>query len=145
VGVLAAVLSSGLGGTSIGATRYLVMRSIRSPSARSGSASALSCCCRWRFAGRPLAGARDWPAVAALGMLFFAAFPLLFNASLISPRARGLSRCRALPLLTMLVGRWQRGADGAQIAWRRDRDDRRAHRAAVGLTSAPPAPGAAIC
>ena len=48
---------------------------------------------------------RDWPAVAGLGMLFFAVFPLLFNASLIfTTAARGALALSTLPLLTMVVG-----------------------------------------
>ena len=48
---------------------------------------------------------RDWPAVAGLGVLFFAVFPLLFNASLIfTTAARGALALSTLPLLTMVVG-----------------------------------------
>jgi len=48
---------------------------------------------------------RDWPGVAGLGLLFFAAFPILFNASLIfTTAARGALALSTLPLLTMLVG-----------------------------------------
>ena len=83
-GVLAAVLSSGLGGTSIGATRYLVgaLDPLAIGSFRFGIGFvlllpvALMQGVRWP-------ARRDWLAVAALGVLFFAVFPLLFNASLI--------------------------------------------------------------
>src|SRR5262249_1947678 len=48
---------------------------------------------------------RDWAAVAGLGLLFYAAFPILFNASLIfTTAARGALALSTLPLLTMLVG-----------------------------------------
>jgi len=48
---------------------------------------------------------RDWAAVAGLGMLFFAVFPVLFNASLIfTTAARGALALSTLPLLTMVVG-----------------------------------------
>ena len=48
---------------------------------------------------------RAWLGVAALGLLFFAAFPILFNASLIfTTAARGSLALSTLPLLTMLVG-----------------------------------------
>src|SRR5512138_1940782 len=106
LGVLAAVLSSGLGGTSIGATRYLVgaIDPLAIGSFRFGIGFLLLL---------PLAllqGAnwpqrRDWPAVAGLGLLFFAAFPILFNASLIfTTAARGALALSTLPLLTMIVG-----------------------------------------
>lgn len=105
-GVLAAVLSSGLGGTSIGATRYLV--SVIDPLAigsfRFGIGFllmlpvALLQGARWPARG-------DWPGVAGLGLLFFALFPILFNASLIfTTAARGALALSTLPLLTMLVG-----------------------------------------
>jgi drug/metabolite transporter (DMT)-like permease len=48
---------------------------------------------------------KDWPAVAGLGLLFYAVFPVLFNASLIfTTAARGALALSTLPLLTMLVG-----------------------------------------
>jgi drug/metabolite transporter (DMT)-like permease len=105
-GVLAAVLSSAIGGTSIGATRYLVnaIDPLAIGSFRFGIGMLLLL---------PLAllqGAnwpqrRDWPAVAGLGLLFFAAFPILFNASLIfTTAARGALALSTLPLLTMIVG-----------------------------------------
>ncbi|TKW73384.1 MAG: DMT family transporter, partial [Bradyrhizobium icense] len=48
---------------------------------------------------------QDWPAVIGLGLLFFAAFPILFNASLIfTTAARGALALSTLPLLTMVVG-----------------------------------------
>jgi drug/metabolite transporter (DMT)-like permease len=53
---------------------------------------------------------RDWPAaralvpIAGLGLLFFALFPVLFNASLIyTTAARGSLALSTLPVLTMLV------------------------------------------
>ncbi|MCP4616963.1 MAG: DMT family transporter [Bradyrhizobium sp.] len=105
-GVLAAVLSSAIGGTSIGATRYLVnaIDPLAIGSFRFGIGFLLLL---------PLAllqGAnwpprRDWPGVAGLGLLFFAAFPILFNASLIfTTAARGALALSTLPLLTMIVG-----------------------------------------
>jgi len=106
IGMLAAVLSSALGGSSIGATRYLagaadplVIGSFRfgigvlllAPLASLGGG-------RWPER-------RDWPGVAGLGLLFFALFPLLFNASLIyTTAARGALALSTLPLLTMAVG-----------------------------------------
>ena len=47
----------------------------------------------------------DWPGTAGLGVLYFALFPILFNASLIfTTAARGSLALSTLPLLTMLVG-----------------------------------------
>ncbi|KJC51147.1 permease [Bradyrhizobium sp. LTSP885] len=105
-GVLAAVLSSTLGGTSIGATRFLVgtIDPLAIGSFRFGIGVllllplALSGLRNWP-------PRRDWPAVAGLGLLFFAAFPILFNASLMSTTAaRGALALSTLPLLTMVVG-----------------------------------------
>jgi drug/metabolite transporter (DMT)-like permease len=105
-GVLAAVLSSALGGTSIGATRYLVnaMDSLAIGSFRFGIGFVLLLPVALLQGGRWPAR-RDWPAVAGLGVLFFAVFPLLFNASLIfTTAARGALALSTLPLLTMVVG-----------------------------------------
>ncbi|MBN8991906.1 MAG: DMT family transporter [Rhizobiales bacterium] len=105
-GVLAAVLSSALGGTSIGATRYLVgaIDPLAIGSFRFGIGFALLLPVALLQGGRWPAH-RDWLAVAGLGVLFFAVFPLLFNASLIfTTAARGALALSTLPLLTMLVG-----------------------------------------
>ncbi|WP_338699660.1 MULTISPECIES: DMT family transporter [unclassified Bradyrhizobium] len=105
-GVLAAVLSSALGGTSIGATRYLVGAidplAIGSFRFGIGVLPLLPLALLQRRSWPPR---RDWPGVAGLGLLFFAAFPILFNASLIfTTAARGALALSTLPLLTMLVG-----------------------------------------
>ncbi|KRR19270.1 DMT family transporter [Bradyrhizobium retamae] len=105
-GVLAAVLSSGLGGTSIGATRYLVnaVDPLAIGSFRFGIGFLLL------LAVAFLHGAQwprhpDWLSVAGLGVLYFALFPILFNASLIfTTAARGALALSTLPLLTMVVG-----------------------------------------
>ncbi|MES2195922.1 MAG: DMT family transporter [Pseudomonadota bacterium] len=105
-GVLAAVLSSALGGTSIGATRYLVnaMDPLAIGSFRFGIGFVLLLPVALLQGGRWPAR-RDWPAVAGLGVLFFFLFPLLFNASLIfTTAARGALALSTLPLLTMVVG-----------------------------------------
>jgi drug/metabolite transporter (DMT)-like permease len=105
-GVLAAVVSSVLGGTSIGATRFLVnaIDPLAIGSFRFGLGFllllpvALAQGHRWP-------PRHDWPAVAGLGLLFYAAFPILFNASLIfTTAARGSLALSTLPLLTMVVG-----------------------------------------
>lgn len=106
LGVLAAVLSSSLGGTSIGATRYLVdaIDPLAIGSFRFGIGFA------FLFPLALLRGGawpnrQDWPGVAALGLLFFALFPILFNASLIfTTAARGALALSTLPLLTMVAG-----------------------------------------
>src|SRR5689334_9495611 len=106
LGVLAAVLSSGLGGTSIGATRYLVgaIDPLAIGSFRFGIGFLLllpvGLLQGVRWPPRP-----EWPAVAGLGVLYFTLFPILFNASLIfTTAARGALALSTLPLLTMLVG-----------------------------------------
>src|SRR3954466_15687125 len=104
-GVLAAILSTALGGTSIVATRFLA-----------GAADPITIAVL-RFAGGavlllPLAlikrerwpGQRDWPAGIGLALLFFGLFPVLFNAALIyTTAARGALALSTTPLITMLV------------------------------------------
>jgi drug/metabolite transporter (DMT)-like permease len=106
VGVLAALLSSALGGTSVGATRYLVgtCDALTLGAFRFGIGFALLL--PIALTGRANWPARaDWPGVAGLGLLFFALFPALFNASLLfTTAARGALALSTLPVLTMLVG-----------------------------------------
>jgi drug/metabolite transporter (DMT)-like permease len=105
-GVLAAVLSSGLGGTSIGATRYLVnaIDPLAIGSFRFGIGFLLLLPVALLQGGRWPAR-RDWVGVTGLGMLYFGLFPILFNASLIfTTAARGALALSTLPLLTMVVG-----------------------------------------
>lgn len=105
-GVLAAVLSSGLGGTSIGATRYLAgaIDPLAIGSFRFGIGFLLLLPVTVLQRGNWPAW-RDWPGIACLGLLFFALFPILFNASLIfTTAARGALALSTLPLLTMVVG-----------------------------------------
>ena len=104
-GVMAAMLSSGLGGTSIGATRYLVnaIDLLAIGSFRFGIGFLCLLPIAW-FKGCWPAW-QDWPGTAGLGVLYFALFPILFNASLIfTTAARGSLALSTLPLLTMLVG-----------------------------------------
>jgi len=105
-GVFAAVLSSALGGTSIGATRYLVgsIDPLAIGSFRFGIGFSLLLPLtllrgdRWPKQG-------DWAAAVGLGILFFALFPILFNASLIfTTAARGALALSTLPLLSLLIG-----------------------------------------
>jgi drug/metabolite transporter (DMT)-like permease len=105
-GVLAAMLSSGLGGTSIGATRYLVnaIDPLAIGSFRFGIGFLFLLPLALAKGGNWPAR-RDWLAVAGLGVLYFTLFPILFNASLIfTTAARGSLALSTLPLLTMLVG-----------------------------------------
>jgi drug/metabolite transporter (DMT)-like permease len=106
IGVLAAVLSSGLGGTAIGATRLVIQHTdpVTLGALRFGIGCVLlglvAVCRRDRWPAR-----RDWPGIAGLGLLFFFLFPILFNASLAyTNAARGALALATLPLLTMLVG-----------------------------------------
>src|SRR5262249_29188689 len=105
-GVWAAVASSGLGGTSIGATRYLVgaIDPLAIGSFRFGIRVLLLLPVAW-LKGGLWPARRDWLNTAGLGVLYFALFPILFNASLMSTTAaRGALALSTLPLLTMLVG-----------------------------------------
>src|ERR1700754_3760972 len=105
-GILAAILSSGLGGTSIGATRYLVSEidPLAIGSFRFGLGFLLLLPVALLQGGRWPA-CRDWLRVAGLGVLYFCLFPILFNASLIfTTAARGALALSTLPLLTMVVG-----------------------------------------
>lgn len=106
LGLLAALLSSGLGGTAIVATRYLAgtLDPITIGAVRFGGGFLvlllLALRQRQRWPKR-----RDWPGAAALGLLFFGLFPVLFNAALIyTTAARGALALSTLPLLTMAAG-----------------------------------------
>lgn len=104
-GVLAAVLSSGIGGTAVVATRSLskAVDPITLGALRFGLGFVflLPVACLRREAWPPR---RDWPGVAGLGLLFFGVFPFLFNAALyFTTAARGAIALSALPVLTMLA------------------------------------------
>lgn len=105
-GVLAAMLSSALGGSSIAATRYLAtsVDPLTIGAFRFGIGvlfllpAVLLHRNRWP-------APQDWLGAAMLGLLFFAVFPILFNASLAyTTAARGALALSTLPLLTMLAG-----------------------------------------
>lgn len=106
LGVLAAILSSALGGTAIGATRYLAstLDPLSIGAVRFGGGFlVLAAFALWQRDKWP--SRRDWPGAAALGLLFFGLFPVLFNAALIyTTAARGALALSTLPLLTMLAG-----------------------------------------
>jgi drug/metabolite transporter (DMT)-like permease len=105
-GVLVAVVSSTLGGTSGAVTRYLVASAdpVTLVVLRFGLGFlvvlpvALVLRVRWP----PRA---DWPAVAALGFAFFGLFFLLYNVALsLTTAARASLALATLPLQTMVVG-----------------------------------------
>jgi drug/metabolite transporter (DMT)-like permease len=105
-GVLAAIVSSALGGSSIAVTRYLAASvdplTIGAFRFGVGVVLLLPVALLQRHR-RP--APRDWLGAAMLGLLFFAAFPILFNASLAyTTAARGALALSTLPLLTMLAG-----------------------------------------
>jgi drug/metabolite transporter (DMT)-like permease len=106
IGVLIGIVSSALGGTAAGVTRYLV-----------GGADAVTLAIlRWGIGFAcllPIALAlrvtwpprRDWPAVAALGIGFFGLFFILYNVAIsYTTAARASLALATLPLQTMLVG-----------------------------------------
>ncbi len=106
MGRVGRVLSSGLGGTSIGATRFV--RTAIDPLAIGAFRFGLGFLFLLPIAliqGGSWPARRDWTVVAGLGLLFFGLFPILFNASLIfTTAARGALALSTLPLLTMVVG-----------------------------------------
>jgi drug/metabolite transporter (DMT)-like permease len=105
-GVLAAILSSALGGTAIAATRYVVgaCDPLTLGALRFGIGFMfLLPIVLWR--GEPWPPKADRPRVAGLGLLFFGLFPVLFNASLLfTTSARGALALSTAPLLTLVAG-----------------------------------------
>jgi drug/metabolite transporter (DMT)-like permease len=105
-GVLAAVLSSTLGGMAIGATRHVIAAT--DPWTLGAFRFGIGCLLLSpiaAFGKRPWPRPRDMFGVIVLGLLFFGLFPILFNASLaFTTAARGALALSTLPLLTMLAG-----------------------------------------
>src|SRR5262245_22869156 len=106
VGVLAAVASSALGGVAGGTTRFAIGTSdpVTLGVFRFGVGFllllpiALALRIKWPRG-------RDWLAVAALGVMYFAFFIVLFNLAFgYTTAARGSLALSTLPLMTMLVG-----------------------------------------
>src|SRR5499427_10327399 len=106
VGVLAAVTSSALGGVAGSTTRFAIGASdpVTLGVFRFGVGFllllpiALALRTRWPRG-------RDWLAVAALGVMYFAFFIVLFNLAFrYTTAARGSLALSTLPLMTMLVG-----------------------------------------
>jgi drug/metabolite transporter (DMT)-like permease len=104
LGVLAGIASSLLGGTAIVATRFLApaVEPLTLGALRFGIGTL--CLAPILIRHRQLIGARDLPAIAALGLLFFALFPFLLNAALVhTTAARGSLALSTLPLLTLAL------------------------------------------
>ena len=105
IGVLAAIVSSALGGMAAAATRFVV-----------GAVDPVTLAA-FRFGGGfmfllPLAllarsrwpRGRDWIGTALLGLMFFAAFFIIYNLALAdTTAARGALALSTLPLVTMIV------------------------------------------
>jgi drug/metabolite transporter (DMT)-like permease len=105
VGVLAALASSAIGGIAGGTTRFAIGASdpVTLGVFRFGVGFllllpiALALGIKWPQK-------RDWPGVAALGVMYFAFFIVLFNLAFrYTTAARGSLALSTLPLLTMLV------------------------------------------
>jgi len=104
-GVIAAVVSSALGGTAAALTRYTIGASdpVTLAAFRFGIAFVLVLPLALALGSRWPRG-RDWPAVAGLGVMFFAAFFVLYNVAMsYTTAARGSLALSTLPLVTMLV------------------------------------------
>jgi len=105
-GVLAAVASSAIGGIAGGATRFVVHATdpVTLGVFRFGTGFLILLPIALYMKSRWPKG-RDWIAVAALGVLFFFAFSVLFNlAYTYTTAARGALTLSTMPLMTMLVG-----------------------------------------
>jgi drug/metabolite transporter (DMT)-like permease len=104
-GVLAAIVSSALGGTAVAVTRYLIgaTDSITLAAFRFGIAFVLVLPLALALRSRWPQG-RDWLGVVGLGVLFFGVFFVIYNVSLsYTSAARGSLALSTLPLVTMLV------------------------------------------
>jgi drug/metabolite transporter (DMT)-like permease/uncharacterized protein YjiS (DUF1127 family) len=105
LGVLAAILSSSVGGINTAATRYVIGATdpVTLAGMRFGLGFLLLLPIALALRSRWPKG-RDWLGVALLGILFFAVFMGLFNLSLrYTSAARGALALSTLPLVTMLV------------------------------------------
>jgi len=106
LGLAAALLSSGLGGTAVVVTRFLapVLDPITMGAFRFGGGFVVLALIAKLLRGH-LPPRSDWLGVAALGALFFGLFPVLFNAALIyTTSARGALALSTLPLPTVAAG-----------------------------------------
>src|SRR5437867_1490061 len=106
LGVLAAVLSSSIGGMNTAATRFAIGATdpITLGAFRFGLGFVLLLPLALALRRRWPTG-KDWIGVAFLGILFFAVFQGLFNLALeYTTAARGALALSILPLMTMVVG-----------------------------------------
>src|SRR5688572_4401920 len=104
-GILAAVVSSALGGSAAALTRYTIGASdpVTLAAFRFGIAFLLILPLALALRSRWPQG-RDWLGVAALGVMFFAVFFVIYNVSMsLTTAARGSLALSTLPLVTMLV------------------------------------------
>jgi len=106
LGVLLAIVSSGVGGTAAAVTRYLVGDA--DPVTLAVLRWGIGCLCVLPVAlltGARFPGRRDWPGVVALGLGFYGLFTVLYNLALgFTTAARASLALSTLPLQTMLVG-----------------------------------------
>jgi drug/metabolite transporter (DMT)-like permease len=107
-GLVAALVSSALGGCAGGLTRYVNVAAHLDPIAlaafRFGIAFVIMLPIALALRSRWPSG-KDWFGVAALGILFFCVFFVLYNIALAhTSAARGSLALSTLPLATMLVG-----------------------------------------
>ena len=104
-GVIAAVVSSALGGTAAALTRYAIGASdpVTLAAFRFGIAFLLILPLALALRSRWPVG-RDWLRVAALGVLFFAVLFVIYNVSMsLTTAARGSLALSTLPVVTMAV------------------------------------------
>lgn len=104
-GVLAALISSALGGTAAAITRYVIGATdpVTLAAFRFGIAFLLVVPIALALRSKWPTG-RDWLGVAGLGVLFFAVFFFIYNISMShTTAARGSLALSTLPLTTMLV------------------------------------------
>jgi drug/metabolite transporter (DMT)-like permease len=105
LGVLAAVLSSALGGIAGGTTRFVIGATdpVTLGVFRFGTGFLILLPIALA-SGRRWPQGRDWIAAALLGILFFFAFSVLFNlAYSLTTAARGALALSTMPVMTMLV------------------------------------------
>ena len=106
IGVLAAIVSSALGGIAGGTTRFVISATdpVTLGVFRFGTGFLLLLSVALVLRSRWPKG-RDWIAVVLLGILFFFAFSVLFNlAYSYTTAARGALALSTMPIVTMLVG-----------------------------------------
>jgi len=104
LGVMAAALSSLLGGTAVAATRFIIANT--DPASLGLARYGIGSLCLAVFLGGALRRPRreDLIPISLLGVLFFAVFPWLFNKSLTwTTAAHGSLALSAMPLLTLVV------------------------------------------